>query len=218
MQIHTRPDLCYYALRHHIAATAARFWKSVGRPKEVNHIMTNRYVKPRTYYLIALGLVAVALELGRRIVPFGSDDHEAPVVEPPAPAEPPAAEIVTEKAKTVEPTGSVKVYDAKPAASRGSSAKKPAQPKAPKPPASEAPQSAGPASPEAAVKPATGVDDLTQIKGIGPTYARRLLDAGIVTYSDIASSSEDQLRQVTKAATMTDVNEWIAQARTFRQN
>lgn len=185
--------------------------------------MTNRYVKPRTYYLIALGLVAVALELGRRFVPFGSDEHPALTAESLTAVEPEAT--VIEKAKPVEPAGNVKVYDARPAASRASSGGKPAQPKAPKTPKpsapdapSDAPQAGAPTATEAAVKGATDLDDLTQIKGIGPTYAKRLKDAGLVTYSDIASSSEDQLRQVTKAATMTDVNEWIAQARTFRQN
>jgi predicted flap endonuclease-1-like 5' DNA nuclease len=57
------------------------------------------------------------------------------------------------------------------------------------------------------------VVDLTQIKGIGPTYARRLVDAGYRSYGDIAGASPDTLREITKAPPMANIDEWIAQAR-----
>lgn len=57
-----------------------------------------------------------------------------------------------------------------------------------------------------------GKDDLTGIKGIGPTYAKRLAAAGIVTFADLAASSPDRLREITRATPMADPGEWIAQA------
>jgi predicted flap endonuclease-1-like 5' DNA nuclease len=58
-------------------------------------------------------------------------------------------------------------------------------------------------------------DDFTQIRGIGPTYARRLAGAGINTYDELASTSPQMLRDVTHALASADVEEWIAQARTL---
>jgi polyhydroxyalkanoate synthase len=59
-----------------------------------------------------------------------------------------------------------------------------------------------------------GGDDLTQIKGIGPTYAQRLKDAGLTTYTDIANATTDQLRDITRA-TRSDPADWISQARSL---
>ena len=56
-------------------------------------------------------------------------------------------------------------------------------------------------------------DDLTQISGIGPTFARRLQAAGITTFAKMAALSPDYLREVSQAATwQADPEEWIAQA------
>lgn len=55
-------------------------------------------------------------------------------------------------------------------------------------------------------------DDLTTIKGIGPTYAKRLMEAGITTFAAVAAASPDQLRAVTKAPPMANPEEWIVQA------
>ena len=56
-------------------------------------------------------------------------------------------------------------------------------------------------------------DDLTQINGVGPTYAKRLKDAGITTFAAISECSPEELRSVTKATGKTaDTESWIAQA------
>lgn len=56
-------------------------------------------------------------------------------------------------------------------------------------------------------------DDLTEIKGIGPTFARRLAEAGITTFAAVAAASPDYLREVTKATAVANPDEWITQAR-----
>jgi predicted flap endonuclease-1-like 5' DNA nuclease len=55
-------------------------------------------------------------------------------------------------------------------------------------------------------------DDLTEIKGIGPTFARRLTEAGITTFADVANASPDYLREVTHAPAVAHPEEWIADA------
>lgn len=67
-------------------------------------------------------------------------------------------------------------------------------------------------APEKATRKA-GADDLTELKGIGPTFARRLKEAGYTTYADIAAASADALREVTQAPAMANPEEWIAEAR-----
>lgn len=69
-----------------------------------------------------------------------------------------------------------------------------------------------PAAPPPAKAPAKP-DDLTTIKGIGPTFAKRLNEAGITTYAAVAAATADHLREVTKAPPMAAPDEWIAQAR-----
>ena len=59
----------------------------------------------------------------------------------------------------------------------------------------------------------TAKDDLTQIKGVGPTYAKRLHAAGILTFADVAAASPDRLREVTNATgKAADTESWIEQA------
>lgn len=56
--------------------------------------------------------------------------------------------------------------------------------------------------------------DLTEIKGIGPTYARRLHAVGIMTYADVANADPEYLREVTRATgAQADPEAWIAEAR-----
>lgn len=57
------------------------------------------------------------------------------------------------------------------------------------------------------------VDDLTAINGIGPTFAKRLKDAGITTYSKLATLTPEQLKEITRAADwQANPDEWILQA------
>lgn len=58
------------------------------------------------------------------------------------------------------------------------------------------------------------VDDLQQISGIGPAYERRLYDAGITRYRQLAELSADEVRERIQLETWRgDVEDWIAQAR-----
>lgn len=58
-------------------------------------------------------------------------------------------------------------------------------------------------------------DDLEQILGIGPTYARRLQEAGIHTYSDLAQQTPDHIREITGISLRrtAEAAEWIGDAR-----
>ena len=57
-------------------------------------------------------------------------------------------------------------------------------------------------------------DDLTAIDGIGPTFAKRLQEAGITTYQALARLTGDQIIEITRvAAWQADPDEWIAAAK-----
>ena len=59
-----------------------------------------------------------------------------------------------------------------------------------------------------------GPDDLTKIKGIGPTFAKRLQEAGITTYQALASLTADQIKEVTRVADWQgDPEQWIVAAK-----
>ncbi len=56
-------------------------------------------------------------------------------------------------------------------------------------------------------------DDLTQINGIGPAYARRLNEAGITTYSQLSALSPEQVREMAQLGEWQgEPEEWIEQA------
>jgi predicted flap endonuclease-1-like 5' DNA nuclease len=57
-------------------------------------------------------------------------------------------------------------------------------------------------------------DDLQAINGIGPAYERRLKEAGVDTYADLAQQTPDQLRQITglKSWRGADPQQWIDEA------
>lgn len=58
------------------------------------------------------------------------------------------------------------------------------------------------------------LDRLEQILGIGPTYARRLNQVGILTYADLAALTPDALKAIVSAGNRRDVGfaGWIEQA------
>jgi predicted flap endonuclease-1-like 5' DNA nuclease len=69
---------------------------------------------------------------------------------------------------------------------------------------------------EGSLEAAGGVveaDDLTQIDGIGPTFASRLYDAEINTFAQLAAMSPDQVQEITNATGQGSPAAWIAEAR-----
>ena len=57
-------------------------------------------------------------------------------------------------------------------------------------------------------------DDLTQISGIGPTFARRLNEAGVHTYAQLARLTAEQAQELSGAKEwQADPADWIVQAR-----
>lgn len=70
---------------------------------------------------------------------------------------------------------------------------------------------------EAPAKPAQvkAPADFTIIKGIGPVYAQRLQDAGIINFADLAKQAPQHLRAVVQAKEWQalDIESWILQAR-----
>ncbi len=55
--------------------------------------------------------------------------------------------------------------------------------------------------------------DLQQIKGIGPKYARKLSDAGITTLEQLAASTPEQLQAIIQVRGLANYEDWIRQAR-----
>ncbi|HSM43387.1 MAG TPA: helix-hairpin-helix domain-containing protein [Acidimicrobiia bacterium] len=54
-------------------------------------------------------------------------------------------------------------------------------------------------------------DDLTSITGIGPVFAGRIRDAGITTFSDVATAGAAKLAEIT-GASASRASDWVAQA------
>lgn len=54
-------------------------------------------------------------------------------------------------------------------------------------------------------------DVLEEIKGIGPVFANRLNEAGILTFRQLASSSPEELAEITGVSRW-NPKEWIAEA------
>jgi hypothetical protein len=69
------------------------------------------------------------------------------------------------------------------------------------------------------VAPETDSDNLQLINGIGPAYERRLKQAGIKTYADLASCAPEDLREIAgiKSRPLSAPEEWITQAQTLSE-
>jgi predicted flap endonuclease-1-like 5' DNA nuclease len=61
------------------------------------------------------------------------------------------------------------------------------------------------------------MDQLEVVKGIGPTYARRLNEAGILTYTDLAQQTPERIRELVGGAWLDDaeVQQWIEEAQSL---
>ncbi len=55
-------------------------------------------------------------------------------------------------------------------------------------------------------------DDLQEINGIGPTYARRLQEAGINTFLDLANRTPGNLMEISGARSEQMTMSWISEA------
>jgi hypothetical protein len=55
-------------------------------------------------------------------------------------------------------------------------------------------------------------EPLEEIKGIGPVFANRLNDAGINTFAALASTSPEEIQEIT-GVTRWDPADWIAEAK-----
>lgn len=72
-------------------------------------------------------------------------------------------------------------------------------------------QRQSPVAPSASVAP----NPLEQIQGIGPVFARRLHEAGIVTLADLATQTPEQVRAIAvtvRGGKLVNVQSWINQA------
>ncbi len=76
---------------------------------------------------------------------------------------------------------------------------------------SAAPAAAAKAAPAAA---AGGSDDLTQLTGVGPAAAKKLVEAGLTSFAQIAALSEDAIAAID---TIKVKPEWVAQAKDLAQ-
>lgn len=63
--------------------------------------------------------------------------------------------------------------------------------------------------------PPSEADDLTQIDGIGPTFASRLTAAGVTTFSQLAALSPEEARAITKVTVQSNPADWIAEAKSL---
>lgn len=162
----------------------------------------SKVFSPKAWYLVGIGAAALAVDGVRRLVKKRRQEAESAAV-----AYEPADEHIPFFRSE---TAAAPKAEAKPSVEPKVDAKSAAEPKVEATPKAEPTIKVEPAPAE---KPAKAKkDDLTEIKGIGPTYARRLSAAGITTFAELAAASPDRLREVTRATAMTNPEEWIAQA------
>ena len=145
----------------------------------------SRLMKPGFWYLAGLGATALAVEMLRRTLQRQRDLAERGAFEP--------LPTATTTSRTGE-AGAATNQSAPAAASKMMA-------------------STGPVPAKRITMPSVPRDDLTEIKGIGPVFARRLADAGITTFAALAKSPPDYLRDVTRATSVARPEDWIAQAR-----
>ncbi|MCH8488352.1 MAG: 50S ribosomal protein L21 [Oceanicaulis sp.] len=84
-------------------------------------------------------------------------------------------------------------------------------------PAKPAKAEAKPAKAPAKAKAAAGADDLTQLNGVGPAYAKKLAEAGVTTFAQVAAWTEADLDrldgEIAGVKAKAESGGWIAQAK-----
>ncbi len=164
----------------------------------------SKLLNPKVWYLLGIGAAALALDTGRRWVTKRRREAEQGI----APnTGVPLTSFAPAKATPAAPMSAAST----PAASTPAAASVAQSSAAPTPVAST-PVASTPATRAPRKRPAKS-DDLTAIKGIGPTFARRLAEAGYTSFAALAGATPDHLREVTKAPPMANPDDWIAQAR-----
>ncbi len=73
-----------------------------------------------------------------------------------------------------------------------------------------APKAAAKAAPKAAPAAAAGADDLTQLTGVGPAAAKKLNEAGLTSFAQMAALSDDDIAGIDAVKVKP---EWVAQAK-----
>ena len=146
----------------------------------------SKLLNPKVWYLVGIGAAALALDAGRRWVTKRRRESEQPV------------------AHVVDHGTEIPMMSSEPARTA------PVAKTRPTPQPTAAPNATRTTATE---KKTAKPDDLTVIKGIGPTFAKRLTEAGVTTYAALAETTPEHLREITKAPPMAEPDKWIAQAR-----
>ena len=160
----------------------------------------SKITNPKAWYLLGAGAVALAADGARRLLRRQRADGSAGYrsTEVAVEVEAAAKTATTEPVVTSVPTAEAEAKTKKAVAEMGQQA------------------AAKTKAADTVTRTAEAVlaaDDLTEIKGIGPVFAERLSQAGIMTFDDVARASAEQLREVTHATSVANPDEWIEQAK-----
>lgn len=104
-----------------------------------------------------------------------------------------------------------------PAKAEAKPAAKPAKKAEPKAEAAPKKAAAKPAAKPAAKKEAAGSDDLTQLTGVGPAFAKKLNEAGVTSFAQIAAWDEAEIArldgEISGLAAKAEKGDWVAEAK-----
>ncbi|MDG2078336.1 MAG: helix-hairpin-helix domain-containing protein [Pseudomonadales bacterium] len=84
--------------------------------------------------------------------------------------------------------------------------------------ASASPKAAAKVSAKAAPSAAPSGDDLTRISGVGPVMVKKLADAGITSFAQIAAFTADEIADIDEKLNFKgriDRDNWVEQAQSF---